>query len=230
MPPKKLSIIWNAEPHTVAKIDILRAYLVAWFQIMGRSMPKQDILYVDGFAGPGEYLNHPEGSPLAALATAKAAFEQTGNKWIAGNVHCAFIESDSSRFEHLEHKVLSVEMPNTIVTHLYHSPFVEGLGKLRQDVPDPFKSRQPLFVFIDPFGATGVPSPPSPSYLEARAPRSWLTSMPMASHASSRRAKAPLTRSISTVSLAATSGQRNLTRATHFQIFAERCSNSTRLS
>jgi three-Cys-motif partner protein len=56
MPQKKLPTIWNAPPHTIAKIEMLRAYLVAWFQILGRSRPGQDLLYVDGFAGPGEYL------------------------------------------------------------------------------------------------------------------------------------------------------------------------------
>jgi hypothetical protein len=55
MPPKKLPTVWTAPPHTIAKIEMLRAYLVAWFQILGRSRRGEDLLYVDGFAGPGEF-------------------------------------------------------------------------------------------------------------------------------------------------------------------------------
>jgi three-Cys-motif partner protein len=157
MPPKKFPTVWKAEPHTIAKIEILKAYLVAWFQILGRSKRHQDLLYVDGFAGPGEYTNHTEGSPLAALIAAKAAIERTSNQWVAGVVHCAFIEPDRGRFEHLEHKITSIQRPATIAIHPYNLPFVDGLAELRKDLPGPFKGDSPLFAFIDPFGATGVP-------------------------------------------------------------------------
>jgi three-Cys-motif partner protein len=157
MPPKKFKTVWDAKPHTIAKIEILKGYLVAWFQIFGRSRPNQDLLYVDGFAGPGEYANYPEGSPLAALNAAKAAIERTAHQWIASNIHCAFIEPQPDRFMHLEHKIDSVVRPDRIVVHLYRSSFAEGLEKVRSEVPGPFKANHPLFVFIDPFGATGVP-------------------------------------------------------------------------
>ncbi len=48
--------IWEAAPHTIAKIVILEKYLTAWFQILGRTRKNQDLWYVDGFAGPGKYL------------------------------------------------------------------------------------------------------------------------------------------------------------------------------
>jgi three-Cys-motif partner protein len=157
MPPKKFPTIWKAEPHTIAKIEILKAYLVAWFQILGRSKRNQNLLYVDGFAGPGEYTNHAEGSPIAALLAAKTAVDRTGNQWIASAVHCAFIEPDHRRFEHLEQKINSVQSTATITIHLYNLSFVNGLAELRKDLPGPFKGDSPLFAFIDPFGATGVP-------------------------------------------------------------------------
>ena len=117
MPPKKLPTIWQAPPHTIAKIEMLRAYLVAWFQILGRSRRGQELLYVDGFAGPGEYSNYPTGSPLAALSAAKEALELTGTNWIAGSIHCAFIESDQERCNHLQQKIESIEETRRIVTH-----------------------------------------------------------------------------------------------------------------
>jgi three-Cys-motif partner protein len=157
MPARKFPTVWTAEPHTIAKIEILRGYLVAWFQILGRSRRNQQLLYVDGFAGPGEYTNYPEGSPLAALSAAEIAIERTGNNWIAGNIHCAFIEEDSHRFQNLARKVDSIEKNPRIVIHPYQASFVEGLAQLRIDVPTPFKGDHPLFAFIDPFGATGGP-------------------------------------------------------------------------
>ena len=157
MPPKKFPTIWPAEPHTIAKIEILRAYLVAWFQIFGLKRRGQELLYVDGFAGPGEYTNYPAGSPLAALTAAKDAIERSGTNWVAGKVHCAFIEADADRFNHLQQKVESFQKPAAILTHQYRKTFTEGLAKLKIDVPQPFKSQHPLFAFIDPFGATGVP-------------------------------------------------------------------------
>ena len=106
MPPKKLPTIWNAPPHTIAKIKMLRAYLVAWFQILGRSRRGQDLLYVDGFAGPGEYVNYPTGSPLAALSAAEEALALTASQWVGGKIHCAFIEADDDRYS-ISHRRLS---------------------------------------------------------------------------------------------------------------------------
>lgn len=157
MPPNKLPTIWTAPPHTIAKIEMLRAYLVAWFQILGRSRPGQELLYVDGFAGPGEYANYPTGSPVAALTAAKAALEITGGSWIAGKIHCAFIEANNDRCDHLKQKIASIETPANIETHWYCEAFTDGLRKLMEDLPRPFTARHPLFVFLDPFGATGVP-------------------------------------------------------------------------
>jgi three-Cys-motif partner protein len=155
MPPKKYPIVWQAPPHTIAKIEMLRGYLVAWFQILGCSRRGQELLYVDGFAGPGEYTNYSTGSPLAALGAAKEAIELTGNRWIAEKIHCAFIEADTDRCNHLRQKIQSIE--DSIVTHWYCSAFTDGLAELMKDVPRPFTAQHPLFVFIDPFGATGVP-------------------------------------------------------------------------
>ncbi len=46
---------------------------------------------------------------------------------------------------------------NGLEIHTYNTDFVSGLAKLRNDVPGPFEKSHPLFVFIDPFGATGAP-------------------------------------------------------------------------
>jgi three-Cys-motif partner protein len=46
--------IWKLEPHTRAKHEILKRYLQAWMIILSQGR-FPEILYIDGFAGPGEY-------------------------------------------------------------------------------------------------------------------------------------------------------------------------------
>ncbi len=72
-------------------------------------------------------------------------------------MHCAFIEPDLERYKNLEQKIGSFDKPAMIVTHAYPETFTRGLESLKKDIPQPFSSQHPLFVFIDPFGATGVP-------------------------------------------------------------------------
>jgi three-Cys-motif partner protein len=46
-------VVWPLDPHTHAKHVILRSYLGAWFPILNKYNGR--IVYIDGFAGPGEY-------------------------------------------------------------------------------------------------------------------------------------------------------------------------------
>ena len=120
-------------------------------------MPGADIFYVDGFAGPGEYANSPKGSPIAAIDAAKAALALSGGHWKAGAIHCIFIESDEKRFNHLKLVLGQVEPSKWIKIHLIHKSFSDGMAQLKSEIPRSFSGASPLFVFIDPFGATGVP-------------------------------------------------------------------------
>jgi three-Cys-motif partner protein len=157
MASRNAKILWNAEPHTVAKITILENYLNAWFQILGRSRSHQDLIYVDGFAGPGKYLNYPRGSPIAALTAAKTAIATSGNAWIAKDIHCVFIEPDSERFARLRDHIKPFEGTDRLKVHLYETSFVEGLKAFEANMPSTAIESFPSFVFIDPCGATGVP-------------------------------------------------------------------------
>lgn len=157
MPAGPKETIWFAEPHTIAKIDILEAYLVAYFQILGRSRPGQRLLYVDGFAGPNQYTNHPYGSPTAAINAAKTAVASAANSWIAGQIHFAFVEQHEDRYQSLLSKLPpSADVPRSQI-HTYNMDFTQALPLIKRAVPEPFGTNSPLFVFIDPFGATGAP-------------------------------------------------------------------------
>ena len=156
MSAKMKSDLWEAKPHTLAKISILQAYLSRWFEIIGSKFPN-DLWYIDGFAGPGEYKNSQTGSPVAAISAARDALQRLGARWKAGKIHCVFIEQDQNNFSHLKHKLgAAIDSPK-IQTHFFNSSFVEGLSALRNKTPNPFAPASPLFAFIDPFGAKGVP-------------------------------------------------------------------------
>jgi three-Cys-motif partner protein len=157
MPPKKQPTVWKAEPHTIAKIEILEKYLERWFTILGMSARGNDLLYVDGFSGPGRYTNYPTGSPIAALRAAAKVRSSMGARWTAGDIHCAFVESDLKRFEHLRDHLEVFSSVEGLVVHLFHDTFVNGLVSLKTQLPHFFSTSRPLMVFIDPFGATGAP-------------------------------------------------------------------------
>jgi hypothetical protein len=65
MPSKKHGKTWKAEPHTIAKIEMLKAYLHAYFPILAQSKRGKPFLYVDGFAGPGELHELADRFPLS---------------------------------------------------------------------------------------------------------------------------------------------------------------------
>lgn len=151
---RKLTTIWQAKPHTLAQIEILRSYLHAWFSILGSRFAGRDLWYIDGFSGPGEYENSPEGSPIAAVKAAHAVFEQSSS-WIAGDIRCVFIEEDVARHEHLRSKLQQTVVDPRVRWQTFPGTFVEGLADLKQQSVNPFSRRDPLFTFVDPFGATG---------------------------------------------------------------------------
>jgi three-Cys-motif partner protein len=149
--------IWTAEPHTIAKIAILKGYLNAWLPIFGRSQVGRELLYVDGFAGPGHYSNSSEGSPIAALVAAKLALAKGGDSWRAGKIHCAFIEAAQSTAQHLDHHLQPFLCDPRLTVSVLPMTFETGIANLKQTHPGAFEGTQPLLVFVDPFGATGVP-------------------------------------------------------------------------
>jgi three-Cys-motif partner protein len=57
--------VWPLEPHSFGKHIVLRRYLKAWLPILGTTQGR--IVFIDGFAGPGEYTGGEQGSPIIAL-------------------------------------------------------------------------------------------------------------------------------------------------------------------
>lgn len=158
MPSKKPKTLWSAPPHTLAKLAILRNYLFAYFSILGRSTePSREILYVDGFAGPNEYTDHPRGSPTVAVTTAAAAITKLGANWRAKGVNCVFVDHEEWIVKHCRRKLAELPEYARVRHEVLQGRFDEVLPKLIEKYPRHLSGDDPLFVFADPFGATGVP-------------------------------------------------------------------------
>jgi len=129
--------------------------MFVWFSVLGSSFAARDLWYVDGFAGPGEYTNSAEGSPIAALKSAQAALDQSKN-WRARKIRFLFIEEDSKRHAHLESLLRAQALDPRIVWSTYQGTFVDGVKDLATQARNPFTAQEPVFSFIDPFGAKGL--------------------------------------------------------------------------
>ena len=117
VPHKKL---WPREPHTEGKHLVLRKYLDAWLPIMGSWNGR--ILFVDGFAGPGQYEGGEDRSPLIAL---NAIAEHNARKVIKAEVVFVFIEKDPARAEHLTGLINSLRprLPPNVDVYVEVGPF-----------------------------------------------------------------------------------------------------------
>lgn len=105
MPPSTTT--WGLDPHTRAKHDILRAYLSAWLPMLSRWHGR--VLYIDGFAGPGEYTGGETGSPIIAV---RALLDHGFFPRMSGEFVFLFIEKGPARLAYLR----DVALPNHVGT------------------------------------------------------------------------------------------------------------------
>lgn len=164
---KKLPTIWELEPHTKAKHTILQHYLQAWMRIMtlGFNM-NQRAIYIDGFAGPGEYSKGEKGSPIIALEESIEYTKQLPKA--SPQLRFIFIEEDKKRFNHLTQKIYEIlnednkpsisekwiEIQPSNYNHFYiiliNDKFDIAMNKIFSEMEG--EKLAPTFAFIDPFG------------------------------------------------------------------------------
>ncbi|MGH9089888.1 MAG: three-Cys-motif partner protein TcmP [Acidimicrobiales bacterium] len=140
-------MIWERDPHTGAKHQLLHHYLSAWFPIMTQGRwGSVGCTYVDAFAGPGEYVDGSKGSPIIALSIANwAEVTSTG-----APINLVFVEKDTARFEHLEGMLESHRGSNPNIT-------VAQLNDACEDAFVPALDRinawgRPIFANFDGWG------------------------------------------------------------------------------
>ena len=149
--------IWEAEQHTLAKHDLLRSYLQAWFPILALGKNSR-VIFLDGFAGPGIYKEGQPGSPIIAIQTLieHKAFDRLRDTYF----EFIFVEERTDRFTSLELELSRFwdrypsGKPHNIGVTLHNSSFV---SVARQLTTTTYLLHCPVLAFIDPFGWSGVP-------------------------------------------------------------------------
>jgi len=151
--------IWDIEPHTEAKHEILRYYLNAWFPILATTHNR--LLYVDGFAGPGEYYKKDgsltDGSPIIALKVAKDHLLRNKLQHPKKDLKFLLIEKDEGRYQNLTRKCKEIQWPSNFDIIPRNASFEEIFDDVLVKIEEQNKQLAPSFVFIDPFGPTGFP-------------------------------------------------------------------------
>jgi three-Cys-motif partner protein len=142
--------LWELDPHTSAKHEILRRYLAAWFPILSRYHSK--IVYIDGFSGPGRYTKGEIGSPIIALEVAVS-----NRKAIDGEVVFWFIEEREDRIQHLRQELDDITVPKHFNVITESGKFHERFGQVLDSIDTGKGTLAPTFAFIDPFGFSGIP-------------------------------------------------------------------------
>lgn len=160
MPAGPAEAVWELEPHTLAKHEILRRYLGAWFPIMSKW--NRRLIFFDGFAGPGIYAGDEIGSPLIAL---KVLIEHAHFSSFGANTVYLFLfcESDQRRFASLQRQLdsyrerLGGAWPDNVKVQCTSDPFDETATGIVEYLETKGSTLAPTFAFIDPFGVSGLP-------------------------------------------------------------------------
>ncbi len=152
MPPRTTT--WKLDNHTLGKHRVLKNYMEAWLPIM--SMTNDRVLFIDAFAGPGEYSGGQDGSPVIAL---RALMEHAAKDRMEGEIVYLFIEDDRNRYEHLKGVLNNIapNLPANCKHWVLRSTFNETLTQALDRIDEQKQMLAPSFVMIDPFGVSNTP-------------------------------------------------------------------------
>lgn len=143
--------LWNMDDQTLGKHAVLREYLNGWFPILGRWNSR--IVFIDGFAGPGQYLGGESGSPLIALE----AIEQHASSvnLQSTEVVCIFIEERKDRANSLRSLISQRANSEIVKTSVLDGTFGDHMTEMLDYIDEQNLRLAPAFVMIDPFGVKG---------------------------------------------------------------------------
>ena len=144
------STLWPADPHTFVKHALLERYTGAWFSIL--STEHHHPVYIDGFAGPGEYEGGKLGSPIVVLEAA-IKNERLSNK----APQFLFVEEREDRARHLREVLKKYQIPPSFEVEVEEDEFEVVLGRELDEVEQKGAANNPVFAFVDPFGYSGIP-------------------------------------------------------------------------
>lgn len=158
------------QQHSLAKLDVLREYLLAYFQTLAASHGQEEIklTLVDGFAGGGVF-HHADtharilGSPfvfLKASEQAQALMNAGRIKPLRFNLAYIFIEKDANAFKSLV-ATLKVEGYGGrlgLDIHPIHATFESQVDRVIAAVKDLTPRRGRALIALDQYGYKDVPT------------------------------------------------------------------------
>ncbi|MGK5554684.1 three-Cys-motif partner protein TcmP [Actinomadura kijaniata] len=154
--PTPTGVTWSCDPHTLAKHELLRRYLEAWYPIQMQRPEVPGVTYIEGFAGPGIYNHGEPGSPVIAAKVflRRRKFLDQGKK-----LTMAFIEEKAGRLERLKQEMAKAvadfePLPATFRTHYQRGECGSIVTSVLQR---PRRDRGPVLAFLDSFGGPDVP-------------------------------------------------------------------------
>jgi three-Cys-motif partner protein len=143
--------IWEIDPHSIAKHKILEGYLKAWFPIISRY--NNIINYIDGFAGPGVYSKGEQGSPIIALNVANSHTTE-----LKGKINFIFIDEREDRTANLNGELKKLSIKSNFNVQVINGEFHRVIDEALSHLEKEGKILAPTFVFVDPFGFSGIPA------------------------------------------------------------------------
>ena len=135
-----IETLWEIDPHTKAKHEILCRYLKAWFPIL--NLWNNRIVYIDGFCGPGRYKGGDRGSPLIALDVAV-----NHRRAMSGELVFWFIDERQDRIAHLQQELKTVSIPTHFKVTAEAGKFHEKLGWVMDCMEANRSDLAPTFAF-----------------------------------------------------------------------------------
>ncbi|MFC1600830.1 three-Cys-motif partner protein TcmP [Candidatus Sumerlaeota bacterium] len=154
--------LWDPDPHTWAKHQILRSYLQAWAPILSRRLRREPLgrnclLFVDGFAGPGIYRKDEDGSPVLAIKTILDHSVE-----LPVPVRFLFIEEKSERYASLKCRIADLKGQTDASSRIDKITLQQGECSrvLTEGIDRYDRQKRPLgpaFFFLDQFGYSHVP-------------------------------------------------------------------------
>ncbi|WAL96915.1 three-Cys-motif partner protein TcmP [Streptomyces sp. Je 1-369] len=145
--------VWDRDPHTAAKHDLLEQYLEAWAPIL---LSRHDVItYAEGFAGSGIYKQGEPGSPVIAYDVFADALLRSPKR-----MRLVLMEEDPRRVAELERQMTlarakhSVDVTGRLTVDVRHGEFHPALLQRLRSLGS---LDHPLFVLLDSFGGPDIP-------------------------------------------------------------------------
>lgn len=121
----------------VLKHRLLGTYLPVFIAKTGKYSTGHRVGFIDGYAGPGQYLDETPGSPAIALETADRLSH-------IRNVECTFIEEAEEEYHQLAELVAEHDLADSCT--VLHGTAEDHLAGAVADLGD-----APLLAFLDPY-------------------------------------------------------------------------------